>query len=104
MHPVFYQRRLTPNFGIGTGRFYRLLKWGLIVFIGWALVSFLRSQFAQAEAQRYSDLAAKQLAANKSEEARASVVLALGAYPEHVDAARLLARMLDAEGDARSTY
>jgi Tfp pilus assembly protein PilF len=104
MHPVFYQRRLTPNFGIGTGRFYRLLKWGLIVFIGWVLVSFLRSQFAQAEAQRYSDLAAKQLAANKSEEARASVVLALGAYPEHVDAARLLARMLDAEGDARSTY
>ena len=104
MHPVFYRRKLTPNFGIGRGLFYRLLKWGLIVFIGWALVSFLRSQFAQADAQRYSDLAAKQLAANKSEEARASVVLALGAYPEHVDAARLLARMLDAEGDARSTY
>jgi len=104
MHPVFYRRKLTPNFGIGRGLFYRLLKWGLIFFIGWALVSFLRSQFAQAEAQRYSDLAAKQLAANKSEEARASVVLALGAYPEHVDAARLLARMLDAEGDARSTY
>lgn len=104
MHPVFYRRKLTPNFGIGRGLFYRLLKWGLIFFVGWALVSFCRSQLAQAEAQRYSNLAAKQLAANKSGEARASVVLALGAYPEHVDAARLLARMLDAEGDARSTY
>lgn len=104
MHPVFYRRKLTPNFGIGRGLFYRLLKWGLIFFVGWALVSFVRSQLAQAEAQRYSNLAAKQLGANKSGEARASVVLALGAYPEHVDAARLLARMLDAEGDARSTY
>jgi Tfp pilus assembly protein PilF len=104
MHPVFYRRRFTPNFGIGKGRFYRLIKWGVIVFIGWAIVSFFRSQLAQAEAQRYSDLAVQQLAANKMQEARASVVLALGSYPEHVDASRLLARMLDAEGDARSTY
>ena len=104
MHPVFYRRRLTPNFGIRRGLFYRLIKWGFIVFIGYSVVSFFRSQLAQAEAQRYSDLAAQQLAANKSQEARASVVLALGAYSEHVDASRLLARMLDAEGDARSTY
>lgn len=104
MHPVFYQRRLTPNFGIGKGLFYKLLKWGFIFFVGFWIVSFFRSQLAQAEAQRYSDLAMKQLAANKTKEARASVVLALGAYPEHVDAARLMARLLDAEGDARSTY
>ena len=104
MHPVFYRRRLTPNFGIRRGLFYRLIKWGFIVFIGCSVVSFFRSQLAQAEAQRYSDLAVQQFAANKTQEARASVVLALGSYPEHVDASRLLARMLDAEGDARSTY
>lgn len=104
MHPVFYQRRLTPNFGIGKGRFYKLLKWGFIFFVGFWIVSFFRSQLAQAEARRYSELAVRQLAENKTKEARASVVLALGAYPEHFDAARLLARLLDAEGDARSTY
>jgi len=104
MNPVFYRRRLTPNFGIGRSLFYRLIKWGLIVFIGCSIVSFFRSQLAQAEAQRYSDLAVQQLAANKTQEARASVVLALGSYSEHVDASRLLARMLDAEGDARSIF
>jgi Flp pilus assembly protein TadD len=104
MHPIFYRRRLTPNFGIRRGLFYRLIKWGFIFFIGCSVVSFFRSQLAQAEAQRYSDLAVQQFAANKTQEARASVVLALGFYPEHVDASRLLARMLDAEGDARSTY
>ena len=104
MNPVFYRRRLTPNFGIGRSLFYRLIKWGLIVFIGCSIVSFFRSQLAQAEAQRYSDLAVQQLATNKTQEARASVVLALGSYSEHVDASRLLARMLDAEGDARSIF
>ena len=104
MNPVFYRRRLTPNFGMGRSLFYRLIKWGLIVFIGCSIVSFFRSQLAQAEAQRYSDLAVQQLAANKTQEARASVVLALGSYSEHVDASRLLARMLDAEGDARSIF
>ena len=102
MKPVFYQRRLNPNFGISWYWFKRLTIAVLaIVFanICWDYANFAMSLYRVNRFKKEADVF---LAQNRNEEALMSVQKALFLIPDHIESCRLMARLLDEKGDARS--
>ena len=102
MRPVFYQRRLQPNFGISWHWFLRLtiaVLAFLLASICWDYAKYGVSLYRVTRLQKEAEVF---LAKNQNEEALMNVQKALFLVPDHIGSCRLMARLLDAQGDSRA--
>ena len=102
MRPVFYQRRLRPNFGINWYWFSRLTIAVLAVFSVHFLWNFAHSTVDQYRATQYQKAAERLISQSKNDEALMNVQKALFLVPDHIASCRLMARLLDEQGDPRA--
>lgn len=102
MRPVYYQRKLRPNFGISWFWFKKLTIAVLaIVFanICWDYAKYAVTLYRVTRLQKEAEVF---LEKKQKEEALMSVQKALFLIPEHIESCRLMARLLDEKGDARA--
>lgn len=102
MRPVFYERKLRPNYGISRKVFWRILQIALAAFVIYQIGGCVHRGIANREATRLVRLAGEDLARNDLEAARANLKVALALSPDHLDGARAAADLADREGDARA--
>jgi len=102
MRPVFYERGLHPNLGISWKTFTRLfliVATALFASFLWTSAHRVMSLY---RASQYQKAAQKMIAENKADEALLNVRQALFEVPGHIGACRLMARLLDSQGDSRA--
>jgi len=102
MRPVFYERGLHPNLGISWKTFTRLfliVATALFASFLWTSAHRVMSLY---RASQYQKAAQKMIAENKADEALLNVRQALFEVPGHIGACRLMARLLDRQGDSRA--
>jgi tetratricopeptide (TPR) repeat protein len=97
VRPVFYQRQWEPNLGLSRHTIYRILFWLLIAFVAHRVYLFGKGVFDRYRATEIAAVAAAQLAEGRKSEAMTNLKLALTYDDRNPDAARLMARMFDAE-------
>ncbi|MFZ9919990.1 MAG: tetratricopeptide repeat protein [Terrimicrobiaceae bacterium] len=97
MRPVFYQRRWEPNLGLSRHTIYRILFWLLIGFVAYKGFLFGKGIIDSLRATRLADQAEIQVAAGATAKARDTLKEALSLDESNPRAARLMARLLDAE-------
>lgn len=102
MRPVFYERRLKPNFGISGRLFRRILLLAIGALVIWGCYSFVAGIVRGIRGDRHAGEAARLLAEGNRVDARGELRLALALSPRHVGAARMLAAMLDSEDNPLS--
>lgn len=102
MRPVFYERKLRPNYGISRKVFWRTLQIALAAFVIYRISGCVQRGIANREAGRLVRLAGEDLARNDLDSARANLKVALALSPDHFDGARAAADLADREGDARA--
>jgi hypothetical protein len=102
VRPVFYERRFRPNFGI-IGRLLRkMMLPALVALVGWGVYSLVMKVVGEIRGDRCAVEAAQFLAEGRVGEARDKLRMALVLSPRHAEAARMLAGMMDEEGNPRS--
>ena len=99
MRPVFYQRRWEPNLGISRHTIYRILFWLVIGFGAYKGYLYGKGIIDSIRATRLSALAETQVAAGATAEARETLKEAFTLDASNPRAARLMARLMDAEGN-----
>jgi tetratricopeptide (TPR) repeat protein len=102
VRPVFYQRRLRPNFGISWYWFSRLTIAALAIFFANFFWKFAQRTISLYRASQYQKVAYGLISENKNDEALKNVQKALFLVPDHIGSCRLMARLLDAQGDSRA--
>jgi Tfp pilus assembly protein PilF len=102
VRPVFYQRRLKPNFGISWPWFLRLTFAALAIFFANSFWNFAQRSISVYRASQYQKAAAGLISQNRNDEALINVQKALFLVPDHIDSCRLMARLLDEQGDSRA--
>lgn len=99
MRPVFYQRPWEPNIGLSRHTIYRLLFWILIGFASYKGFLFGKGIIDSIRATRLAEQAETEVAAGSSEKARETLKEAFTLDDSNPKAARLMASLLDAEGN-----
>ena len=102
MRPVFYERKLRPNYGISRKVLWRILQIALAAYVIYQISGCVQRGIAGREANRLVRLAGEDLARNDLDSARANLKVALALSPDHFDGARAAADLADREGDARA--
>ena len=102
MRPVFYQRRLRPNFGISWFWFKGLTIAVIVIIFANICWDYAKYAVSIYRVTRYQKAAEVFLTQNRNEEALMSVQKALFLIPEHIESCRLMARLLDEKHDPRS--
>jgi hypothetical protein len=102
MRPVFYERGLHPNLGISWKTFTRLFLIIAAVLFSSFLWTSAHRVMSLYRASQYQKAAQKMIAENKADEALLNVRHALFEVPGHIGACRLMARLLDEQGDPRA--
>jgi lipopolysaccharide biosynthesis regulator YciM len=97
MRPGFYQRRWEPNLGLSRHTIYRVLYWLLVIFIAYRGFLFGKSMFDSFRATRLAAQAEMQVAAGAKDEAIENLKQALTLDDSNPRAARLMARLREAE-------
>ena len=102
MRPVFYERGLHPNLGISWKAFTRLFLIIAAVLFANFLWTSAHRVMRLYRASQYQKAAQKMIAENKADEALLNVRHALFEVPGHIGACRLMARLLDEQGNPRA--
>gem|GEM_PF-1180984 len=102
MRPVFYQRRLHPNFGISWYWFKRLTIAASAIVLVNICWDYANHALAFYRAIRHQKQAEILIARNQKDEALINVQQALFLVPDHLESCRLMARLLDEKGDPRA--
>ena len=97
MRPVFYQRRWEPNLGLSRHTIYRILFWLLMAFVAYRVFLFGKGVFDRYRATGIARVAATQLTEGRKADAMSNLKLALTYDERNPEAARLMARVFDAE-------
>jgi len=97
MRPVFYQRRWEPNLGLSRHTIYRILFWLLMAFVAYRVFLFGKGVFDRYRATEIARVAATEFAEGRKADAMSSIKLALTYDERNPEAARLMARVFDAE-------
>lgn len=99
MRPVFYQRRWEPNWGLSRHTIYRTLFWLLIGLIAYRGFLFGKGIFDSQRATSLAGQAQAQIAAGDKEQAILTLKQAFTLDESNPRAARVMARLLDADGN-----
>jgi tetratricopeptide (TPR) repeat protein len=97
MRPVFYQRRWEPNLGLSRHTIYRILFWLLMAFVAYRVFLFGKGVFDRYRATEIARVAATEFAEGRKADAISNIKLALTYDERNPEAARLMARVFDAE-------
>lgn len=97
MRPVFYQRRWEPNLGLSRHTIYRILFWLVVAFVAYRVFLFGKGIFDSHRATSLARQAEVELAEGRDSEAMSNLKLALSYDERNPAAARVMARVLDAE-------
>lgn len=99
MRPVFYQRRWEPNLGLSRHTIYRVLFWLLVIFVAYRGFLFGKGIVDSYRATQLAAQAETQVAAGATDEAIETLKQAFTLDNTNPRAARLMARLRDAEGN-----
>lgn len=102
MRPVFYERKFRPYHKFNGRIFWRLLLLILAVFVGNAVWKFGEKQVSHFQSVRQTAEAEALLRGGQKGEALLKLRAALGNDARNVQANRLTAQLLDAQGDPRA--
>lgn len=97
MRPVFYQRRWEPNLWFSRHTIYRILFWLMVAFVAYRVFLFGKGIFDSHRATSLARQAEVELAGGRDSEAMENLKLALSYDEGNPAAARLMARVFDAE-------
>ena len=100
MRPEFFQRRWEPNWGLSRHTFYKTLFWLLMGLIAYRGFLFGKEIFDSQKATSLAGQAQAQVAAGDKEQAIHMLKQALTLDASNPRAARVMARLLDAEGNS----
>jgi Tfp pilus assembly protein PilF len=102
VRPVYYERRIKPNYGISGKTFFYIF---LLVLLGFLLhEASLRGKHLMGvwRAQRLTEAAKTLVQSGKTDEALTNLRNALSLDPRNVETNRIAAKLLDGQGDPRS--
>jgi hypothetical protein len=98
VRPVYYERRIRPNFGLSGRWVFLLLLIALLAWLGYHAFLFGKSFLDARTASRVIQQAEAHFESGDKPAARILLKQAITLDPTHLQAARWMARMLDEEG------
>ncbi len=102
MRPVFYQRRLSPNFGLSGKWIYRVLLALVVAFVVHRAYLLGKGVLDASKSARLSESAEAEFQSGRTREAMTQLKQAVTLDPENTRALRLMARLLDLEGSPQA--